>query len=135
MKTLHLISLCLTVFGSSAIAGVIAIPTGVTVQGVIEGDLVYPHPLGGDTIDYLTFEVTTTGPVRLIGTGLHFSQFLAMGVVVGGGEPFDIPGLPYLLFRETNEIDPEFTHLLDPGIYLVQAAEEAITHFYIIQFD
>ena len=55
-------------------AAVTAIPNGLFVEGVIEGSLTNPF-FHGDTIDYLTFEVTTRGPVRLIGTGLRFSQF------------------------------------------------------------
>jgi hypothetical protein len=83
-----------------------------------------PPPFDGDTIDYLTFEVTATGPVRLIGTNINNSVFLAMGVVVEG-EPFDIPGLPYVLFDNYPlTTPPEFTHILNPGQYLVQIAEE-----------
>jgi hypothetical protein len=119
MKTSLFIFLCLFFSGFSSPAAVTLTATGVFVEGAIEGDG-FSLGVDGDTIDYLTFEVTTTGPVRLIGTGLRSSQFLAMGQDVGGGEPFDIVGIPYLLFRTTNQTHPEFSHILNPGIYLVQ---------------
>ena len=123
MKAPLFIFASLFLIGSIAPAAVTLTPTGVIVEGVIEGDGLLPHPFDGDTIDYLTFEVTTRGPVRLIGTDITSSIFLAMGVVVEN-EPFDIPGLPYLLFDSHSPIDPELTHILDPGVYLVQIAEE-----------
>lgn len=121
MKTSLFVCLYCFFVGSLAPGAVTLTPTGLVVEGVIEGDsrqLIFQ----GDTIDYLTFEVTTPGPVRLIGTGLRFSQFLALGQDVGGGEPFDAP-IPYLLFRTTNQMDPEFTVLLNPGLYLIQIAQ------------
>ena len=125
MKMPFLVSVCLILCGSPVVAGVIVTPSGIFVQGVIEGDLLLPHPFDGDTIDYLTFEVTTTGPVRLIGTDINNSIFLAMGQIVPGYSRFDIVPPPYLLFtNHTTTNPPEFTHILDPGIYLVQIAEE-----------
>ena len=124
MKMKRLILLYVLLGAMTSSAGVIFTATGIFVEGAIEGDAALPHPFGGDTIDYLTFEVTTTGPVRLIATGIGSSTFLAMGQVVGGSEPFDIVIPPYLLFYNRSPIPPEFTHILDPGIYLVQIAQE-----------
>ena len=123
MKTPLVLCFGLDALASISPAAVSVTPTGIFVEGVIDRDLLLPYPFDGDTIDYLTFEVTTPGPVRLIGTGLRFSQFLAMGQDVGGGEPFDAPGIPYLLFRTINQMDPEFTHFLNPGLYLIQIAQ------------
>ena len=123
MKIPFLVSICLILCGSPVIAGVIVTPSGIFVQGVIEGSGVEPV-FRGDTIDYLTFEVTTTGPVRLIANDITRSIFLAMGQIIPG-ERFDIVPPPYLLFtNHTTTNPPEFTHILDPGIYLVQIAEE-----------
>ena len=124
MKTPHYL-LFFALGGFAAVeANVVLTPTGVTVTGVIDGDLFLPHPFDGDTIDYLTFEVTARGPIRLIGTNIDNSVFLAMGQITGPGQSFDIVGLPYLLFANLNPPPPEFTHTLDPGIYFVQIAAE-----------
>ena len=124
MKTPSFIFLCLFVAVPLAYSAVTLTPAGIFVEGTIEGSDIEPV-FKGDTIDYLTFEVTTPGHVRLIGTNLRSSVFLAMGVVVGNGEPFDGVGLPYLLFDNYPQTTPpEFTHLLNPGRYLVQIAEE-----------
>ena len=123
MKTPSFIFLGLLGIAPLAFSAVTLTPTGIFVEGAIEGGDGQPV-FHGDTIDYSTFEVTTPGPVRLIGTNLRSSVFLAMGVVVEG-EPFDIPGLPYLLFDNYPQTTPpEFTHLLNPGMYLVQIAQE-----------
>jgi hypothetical protein len=45
-----------------------------------------------------------------------------MGQIIPG-EPFDIVPPPYLIFP-TRMTPLEFTHILDPGIYVVQVAEE-----------
>ena len=122
MKTSLLISICLFFYSSCLNAAVIMTPNGIFIQGVIEGSGQEPI-FRGDTIDYLTFEVTTTGPVRLIANDITNSVFLAMGVVVGGGEPFDIPS--FLLFTNHSIVNPpELTFILNPGLYLVQVAEE-----------
>lgn len=124
MKTLFSLLFCLLTVCATASAGVFVTPTGVAVSGVIDGDLFLPHPFDGDTIDYLTFEVTTRGPIRLIGTNIDNSVFLAMGRIVPGDPQFDTVPLPYVLFANLSPPPPEFTHTLDPGIYLVQIAEE-----------
>ncbi len=124
MKTPLLISLSLLLSNTLLPAAVTLTSTGVFVEGIIEGSLGIPGVIG-ETIDYLTFEVTTTGPVRLIATDITRSIFLAMGVVFGGGEPFDVPGFPYVLYTNHSIVNPpELTFTLNPGLYLVQVAEE-----------
>ena len=124
MKTSFIFILSLKVASSIVCAGVTIAPGGISVEGAIEGGLTDPL-FSGDTIDYLTFRVTTAGPVRLIATDITNAIFLAMGEDVGGGEPFDSVGLPYLLFDNSSRVNPpEFTHILQSGFYLVQVAEE-----------
>ena len=60
----------------------------------------------GETLDYLTFEVTARTSVRLIGLDLSSDVFLAMGQVVGGGEPFDVAGFPYRVFEGNFQSPP-----------------------------
>ena len=124
MKTRFLFTLCLVAVCSACRGGVTITSGSVFVEGVIDGSAINPF-FRGDTIDYLTFRVTTAGPVRLIATDITNAIFLAMGEDVGGGEPFDSVGLPYLLFDNSSRVNPpEFTHILQSGFYLVQVAEE-----------
>lgn len=82
--------------------------------------------MSGHTIDYLTFEVTMTGPVRLIYTDFSPTVFLALGEIVPGDTRFNRVGLPYLLFARTDSDPrpPEFTRTLNPGTYVVQATTD-----------
>ncbi len=110
-----------------ASVGVVSTPKGITVSGAIEGYGNLPPPITGNTIDYLTFEVTNSGPIRLVANNIYYGVFLAMGIVVEG-EPFDEPLPSYLLFSNYPAPNPpEFTDILGPGKYLVQIAE---TDFY-----
>lgn len=121
MKTCLYLLICLFA-NFTAVAAVTRTPSGIFVEGVIEGSGREPV-FRGDTIDYVTFEVVTPGPVRLIGTDIHHSVFLAMGMIEEG-EPFDVPGFPYLLFDNYPlQTPPELTLVLSPGSYLIQTAE------------
>jgi hypothetical protein len=109
MRALFLISLCLTLGVSSLRAGVTVTPNGLFVEGIIDGDLFLPPPFDGDTIDYLTFEVTETGPVRLVGTNLTSSVFCAMAEILPEGDFVNVPP-PYRLFDNYPlTTPPEFT--------------------------
>ena len=121
------ICLYLLFTGSLSPAAVIVTPAGLFVEGVVEGSLTNPS-FHGDTIDYLTFEVTTTGPVRLIGTDLRHSLFLAIGRIIEVIDPGDERFLnllpPYLLFPSPTFTPPELTHILDAGMYVIQVADD-----------
>ena len=122
MKT-KLLSLCAVLsLQSAAMAGVLFTPSGVSVSGIIEGSASNPI-YRGDTIDYLTFEVTTRGPIRLIASGVDEVFFLALGRVVELGL-FGLVLPNYLLFPSNTSTPAELTRILDPGLYVVQMAEE-----------
>ena len=129
MNTARLLCLFLAFCISVSTAAVIVTPTGITVDAALNGRLGMPGVIG-ETLDYLTFEVTTAGPVRLIGTDLSSTVFLALGQVVGPSEEIHDIGDPYrILYRRGDDPfnpppPPEFTRVLDPGIYVVQVAKE-----------
>ena len=80
MKIITLIAASFLLCAASLHAGVIVTPGRITVQGRLEGDQFLGTSIG-ETLDYLTFEVTARTSVRLIGTDLTHSVFLAMAHV------------------------------------------------------
>jgi len=130
MKAARLLCLFLAFCISASTAAVIVTPTGISVEAVLEGTAQHPTIRLSETLDYLTFELTTAGSVRLIGTDLSSTVFLALGQVVGPSEQIHDIGDPYrILYRRGDDPfnpppPPEFTRVLDPGIYVVQIATE-----------
>jgi hypothetical protein len=123
MKTPLCTYLCLLFAIIPLPAAVTLTPAGLFVEGVIEGSLTNPD-FRGDTIDYLSFEVITTGPVRLIATDITRSIFLATAEILDDGDFANLPP-PYRLFTNHSLTNPpEFTKILNPGLYFVQVAEE-----------
>ena len=122
MKILLLASLNFLLLGSLATAGVTFTSTGVSVSGAIEGSGAEPI-LRGDTLDYLTFEITAAGPVGMRWTDIGSSLFLAIAQVVEVFDPGDERFLnlvgPYVVFANS----PPLTRILDPGTYVIQVAE------------
>ena len=124
MKTRLYICLCLLLCGSIASAAVIVTPGRLFIEAAIEGDALTGQAIG-ETLDYLTFEVTTPTAIRLIGTNLSSTVFLALTqILVPSNEFFHVSGL-YLLFYEGEQRPtPEFTRDLEPGRYAIQIAME-----------
>ena len=122
MKTLILLCLSITLFHLPLHAGTIVTPGRISVQGRLEGDQGRGTTIG-ETIDYLTFEVITRTAVRLIGTDINSSVFLAMAEVFPGGELTNA-GQPYRLFYNSTPPVPQLTLVLDPGLFAVQIAVE-----------
>ena len=89
----------------------------------LEGDLFTGRAIG-ETLDYLTFEVTTRTPIWLIGTDLSSTVFLAVAEVFGVDKQFDAVIPNYRLFDTGTVAIPELTLSLDPGLYVVQVAVE-----------
>ena len=122
MKTRLYICLCLLLCGSITSAAVIVTPGRIFVEAALEGDALTGQAIG-ETLDYLTFEVTTPTSVRLVGTDLSSAVFLALAQVVENND-FDYVGEPYRLFCPGSNPPPEFTRLLGIGTYVIQVAVE-----------
>jgi len=97
-------------------AAVIQLPGRIEVEGVIDGDGSSPPGIRGDTMDYLTFEVRSTGSVTFtsgFGSGLR----MQLASFIGVEDEFGFLGNPFRL-EQTSEEPATFTRTLDPGVYV-----------------
>ncbi len=92
-------------------AAVVQVPGRIEVEGVLDGGIIAPL-VTGDTMDYLTFEVLTSGSVT-VSTGATSALRLQLAQFIGVDDEFGFLGNPYRL-----EGPSTLSRILDPGIYV-----------------
>lgn len=96
---------------------VIQFPGEIRVEGVINGSSGVPN-VRGDTLDYLKFEVLSTGDVTFT-AGFGGSHLLQIAAFTGLEEgEFGYLGHPYRLRQTSSGEHDFFTGILEPGIYV-----------------
>jgi hypothetical protein len=97
-------------------AAVVQTPGLISVTGALDGGLIAPGRVG-DTLDYLKFEMPSSGNVTLtsgFGSGLR----LLLAQFIGVQNEFGFVGNPYWL-QQTSEEPASFTRPLAAGTYVL----------------
>ena len=103
---------------SISAAAVFSSPGFVRVEGVINGGLIAPGRVG-DTMDYLKFEVLSSGTVTAT-SGFGGAHVLRLAQYIGVNDEFGlIGGLgPFRLFQTSSVSFDSMSIFINPGIYV-----------------